>query len=98
MDCMEAVCGEFLPPRRQFAGRDRIECRPRLVDRRMTGCKPTDRFAEVLLLSRDRQHHRASALQAQNACGIAIQELRPNLVLQWYVRQLAEYPLKRQSH
>ena len=56
---MKAMRGEFLPPRGQFAGCDGIECRPRLVNRRMTGREPTDRVDQIFLLSRDRQNHRS---------------------------------------
>src|ERR1700740_1616014 len=39
-----------------------------------------------------------SALQAEDASSVAVQELRPHAVFERYFRQLTEYSLQRQAH
>src|SRR5277367_6695257 len=95
---VEATTNEFRPPGGQFAGRDRTERGTGLVDGRMPGREAADRVNELFLLDGDRQCHRSSAFEAENAGGVAVQELRPHLVRQWDVGHVAEDPFKRESH
>ena len=54
---VESVRGELLPPRRQLAGRERVERGTGLVDGRVPGGELGDRVGELFLLGGDCQGH-----------------------------------------
>src|ERR1700720_1475456 len=95
---VKATINEFLPPGGYFAGRNPIELDTSGVDGRVPSGETVHGVDELLLLDGDRQRHRLSAFQPENTSGVAVQELRPHLVLQRNVGQLAEDPLQGQAH